>query len=245
MENVRIYSTMQSTPLATLRNDIVTHIASMFPSFRSFVQGASLYNDEQEEILFFTNKNHLVYIKIVDCEEPCSLDYIVDDYLAVQERWKRLNDKRNENGATALDVELILISERFTEQFLRRIDVLSIVSLKLFEIQCLKNHIGEVAFSRNEIVRQKKTLLGDVKKVEKIRSAEVVTEETQALTADSEEVKEEYIQKQNETNREEITTKSEEKKDERDFFERAQLSAEEEKEFFLLNQQLAETTENN
>jgi hypothetical protein len=276
MAEVRIYQTTERTPLAILKDDVLTHVRTMFPSFRSLVENVSIYNDEKEEILFWGATGTLTYVKFIACDRDGALDYVIDDYMSVQKRWARFcaHNAQYKDRADE-EIELIIVAERFKDDLVKRIKFISIAAVTLLELHTLKGLAGEIAYSLTNVYSQTGEQKVDVPHGEFERASveELVVEEPQVKSAEElpttegEQREEQKKPEENITERVVVDEKPEhpaadenavaitreevkalqvddvQKEHESDFFERAQLNAEEEREFFLLNQQLSESVE--
>lgn len=264
MAEVRVYQTTDRTPLSTLRDDILTHVQDVFPMFRSLVENVSIYNDEKEEILFFTGAGTLTYVKFIRSDRDGSLDYVIDDYMRVKERWARFC-KNNAPYASRADetIALIVIAERFDTAFVRRVQFISTMPVTLLEVRALKSSAGEIAYSLMNVYSHAVVERGDIAKKSDVplsSEAAPVPSKQQDIAEDvasqasgtdkgsvEEPTREPAVDESTITvTREEVAalqSSGARKEIISDFFERAQLNAEEEREFFLLNQQLSETVQ--
>jgi hypothetical protein len=251
MTEIRVYKKTDFTPLATLREDIVMHIRDIFPAYRSFVENISIYNDEKEEVLFFTNTGRLAYVKILSSNGVQLIDYVIDDYLKVQERWTRFakNDQRYK-GHLSSAIEMVVIAEHFDVDFIKRVRFLIAGKVTLLEVRTLKSSAGEIAYSLSEIMTLKSSETQTTATAEPVvfePAVEQVPEppfEENVLPEQEERVADDFEMPTIEPEEAEALRSSlDGPRRESDFFERAQLNAEEEHEFFLLNQQLSENTE--
>jgi hypothetical protein len=256
MTEIRVYKKTDFTPLATLREDIVTHIRDIFPTYRSFVENVSIYNDENEEVLFFTNTGRLAYVKILSSNRVQSIDYVIDDYLKVQERWTRFakNDQRYKEHLSYV-IEMVVIAEHFDADFIKRVRFLISGKVTLLEVRTLRSSAGEIAYSLSEIMTLKSSETAKPAAQASAVAEPAVLEPTVEQAFESS-IEEKVLHDEQKTvsddfelptiepdEAEALRSSMEGQGRDSDFFERAQLNAEEEHEFFLLNQQLSENTE--
>ncbi len=253
MTQIRVYKKNDFIPLSTLREDIVTHIRDVFPTYRSLVENISIYNDEKEEILFFTTTGCLSYVKLLPSTSGQSIDYVIDDYLKVQERWTRFtrNDQRYQDHLSAA-IEMIVIAESFDSDFIKRVRFLVPGRVMLLEVRSLKGMAGEIAYSLSEIMAPQSSCHGipETKSTTAVNETlvpEPVSASTLAPTLTENVLPEEKPRAEEgelptiePQEAEALRASLGDPRRESDFFERAQLNAEEEHEFFLLNQQLSE-----
>jgi len=229
-----VYGKTKKLSVADMRGALLNGEEQMLPSFRTVCDTHAFYNDEAEEILFFNTSNTLVYVKILGAEKEHTLEQFMDDYATVCNQLARQCKKE---GTQASSVECMLVSESFSEKFLARCALLGGMNLRV----CVVKHIqlsaqeeaycveelfstGQVTTPTPEPVMEALVSDDDETSLEEenthtiIGSNEVVADEAVAVSPIADPMSREAI----------------------GFFERAQLSEEEEKEFFLLNKELSE-----
>lgn len=244
MGKVPIYVANKDSSLQMLRRDIIANIHDFFADFRNFPQTNSLYNDEDEEVVFLAEGNVLVYVKFVDTAKDPTIDYILEDYDRVKIRWHRFCAKHAERGDVTHDEQyrLVLVSHRFSESLIRKIGFISDGNVCMCEIRMITKPTGEYSYVCEEITKRENRCATEVV----MRSVDVTgkddandeLQDIATVTQQSAPVPCVEAETSQDASGARVAGKSRKKYP--DFFERAQLTTEEERAFFLLNKQLAD-----
>lgn len=235
MAALPLYQQISHSSGAALRADVMQSLAVLFPQYRSMPKTPALYTDEESEIFFITDANALVYIRIALAGTLPGIDELLDDYYAVAERWGRLQKRNGEMpGGTEAPVALVVMTDRLPDNDLRKLRSLRSFPLTVYEVNLMQGNDERLAYCYTV----KYAYAGDYISAP---MAEPMTGKAASVSLQEElQAEEDIIQTVCQATIAERRDAAQEKSPMPDFFERAQLNEEEEREFFLLNKKLSE-----
>jgi len=134
-----------------MRADICAHIQKIFPFCRAVIESHSVYVEEEQEIIFIEKTNDVAYVKIFPREVFPSLEVVLDDYAAFVERWQRhISRECSGDVGQYQNVECILVAPRFPDVWVKRISLIGGVRWRLYEIRLIKDSHEQIAYMCEE-----------------------------------------------------------------------------------------------